>query len=120
MLLSYYFWRMSSPTNHSGFFKRLQIKWRLESLFQLGMVLLAFACTGTTILLIKKPILDFFGIERGGDQDFLNTILYLILILPLYQIFLLIYGFLFGQFQFFWQKEKQLVRKILSLFPPKK
>jgi hypothetical protein len=111
---------MTEPTHRPGFLKRLQTKWKLESLFQVGMVLLVFACTGTTILLVKKPILDFFGIERGGDQDLRNTILYLILILPLYQIFLLIYGFIFGQFGFFWEKEKELFRRVFSLFSRKK
>jgi len=111
---------MSEPTHRPGFFKRIQTKWKLESLFQVGMVLLVFACTGTTILLVKKPILDFFGIERGGDQDLRNTILYLILILPLYQIFLLIYGFIFGQFSFFWEKEKEFLKRIGKLFSSKK
>jgi hypothetical protein len=111
---------MSEPTHRPGFLKRLQTKWKLESLFQVGMVLLVFACTGTTILLVKKPILDFFGIERGGDQDLRNTILYLILILPLYQIFLLIYGFIFGQFGFFWEKEKEFLKRIGKLFSRKK
>lgn len=111
---------MSEPTNRPGFFNRLQNKWKLESLFQVAMVLLVFACTGTTILLIKGPVLDFFGIERDGDKIFLNTFLYLILILPLYQVFLLIYGFLFGQFRFFWEKEKQLGQKILKIFGKKK
>jgi hypothetical protein len=82
--------------------------------------LLAFACTGTTILLIKNPLLAFFGIERGGGQGALNTLLYLLLVLPLYQILLLAYGFIFGQFRFFWEKEKQLVKRIGGIFIRKK
>jgi hypothetical protein len=84
------------------------------------LVLLAFACTGTTILLIKNPLLAFFGIERGGGQGALNTLLYLLLVLPLYQILLLAYGFIFGQFRFFWEKEKQLVKRIGGIFIRKK
>lgn len=80
------------------------------------MVLVVFACTGFTILFIKNPILDFFGVEKGG---FVNTTLYLLLVLPLYQIFLLIYGFIFGQFAFFWEKEKQIAQRIAGLFRKK-
>ncbi|GAB3228703.1 hypothetical protein GCM10027454_29210 [Algoriphagus aestuariicola] len=80
------------------------------------MVLVVFACTGFTILFVKNPILDFFGVEKGG---FVNTLLYLLLVLPLYQIFLLIYGFIFGQFNFFWEKEKQIARRIAGLFKRK-
>jgi hypothetical protein len=103
-----------------GFLQRLQSKWQLKSLTQVLLVLLAFACTGTTILLIKNPLLAFFGIERGGGQGALNTLLYLLLVLPLYQILLLAYGFIFGQFRFFWEKEKQLVKRIGGIFIRKK
>jgi hypothetical protein len=47
--------------------------------------------------------------ERGG---FWKTVLYLLLVLPLYQIILLMWGFVFGQFSFFWEKEKQFIRRI--------
>ena len=103
-----------------GFLQRLQSKWQLKSLTQVLLVLLVFACTGTTILLIKNPLLAFFGIERGGGQGALNTLLYLLLVLPLYQIMLLAYGFVFGQFQFFWEKEKQLLKRIGDIFLRKK
>ena len=111
---------MEGQNQNPGYLKRLQTKWKLESLFQVVMVLVVFACTGFTILFIKNPILDFFGIERGGGQGFLNTVLYLLLVLPLYQIILLIYGAIFGQFSFFWEKEKQIFRRIGSLFTRKK
>ena len=101
-----------------GFLQRLQTKWQLKSLTQVLLVLLVFACTGTTILLIKNPILAFFDIERGGGV--MNTLAYLLLVLPLYQIMLLIYGFIFGQFRFFWEKEKQLVQRIGRVFNRKK
>ncbi len=109
---------MTEPT--PGFLQRLQSKWQLKSLTQVLLVLFVFACTGTTILLIKNPLLVFFGIERGGGQGALNTLLYLLLVLPLYQILLLVYGFIFGQFRFFWEKEKQLVKRIAGLVIRKK
>ncbi|MBN3520851.1 hypothetical protein JYB62_12655 [Algoriphagus lutimaris] len=108
---------MPKPKSRPGFLQRLQTKWKLDSVFQVILVLVVFACTGFTILFIKAPILDFFGVEKGG---FVNTLLYLLLVLPLYQIFLLVYGFLFGQFNFFWEKEKQIFRRIGSLFSKKK
>ncbi|MCE7055143.1 hypothetical protein LZF95_10690 [Algoriphagus sp. AGSA1] len=108
---------MSVKNDKSGFLQRLQTKWKLNSLLQVILVLLVFACTGFTILFIKNPILDFFGVEKGG---FVNTVLYLLLVLPLYQIFLLIYGFIFGQFNFFWEKEKDFFRRIGRMFSKKK
>ncbi len=110
---------MHDQNGRPGFLQRLQTKWKLESLLQVVLVLVVFACTGFTILFIKNPILDFFGVERGGGQGLLNTVLYLLLVLPLYQIILLIYGFIFGQFSFFWEKEKQIFRRIAGVFSRK-
>lgn len=117
--LAAFFVLLAMENEKPGFLQRLQTKWKLESLFQVVMVLVVFACTGFTILFIKNPILDFFGIERGGGQGAINTLLYLLLVLPLYQIILLIYGFIFGQFNFFWEKEKQIFRRIGKLFGKK-
>jgi hypothetical protein len=47
-------------------------------------------------------------------------VLYLLVIFPLYQVLLLVYGALFGQFRFFWKKEKQLLllfRRLLGRRP---
>lgn len=104
---------MEKKGEKEGWLKRLQTKWKLDSLLQVVLVLIVFACTGFTILFIKNPVLEFFGVEKGG---FLNTFLYLLLVLPLYQVFLLFYGFIFGQFSFFWEKEKAFIRRIASIF----
>lgn len=102
---------MEKQSKDPSFLQKLQSKWNLNSLRQVVLVLIVFALTGFTILFIKKPIFDFLGIsmERGG---FWKTVLYLLLVLPLYQIILLIWGFVFGQFAFFWEKEKQFLRRI--------
>ncbi len=101
---------MTSNKNNS-FLDRLQEKWHLKSLWQVVIVLIVFALTGFTVLFIKQPIFDLLGItlEKGG---FWKTVLYLLLVLPLYQLILLFYGFVFGQFDFFWEKEKQFFRRI--------
>ena len=100
-----------SENSNPNFLEKLKTKWKLKSLFQVVMVLVVFALTGFTILFIKKPIFDFLGInmDKGG---FWKTVLYLLLVLPLYQMILLFWGFVFGQFGFFWEKEKQFLRRI--------
>lgn len=97
--------------NKKSLLGRLQDKWHLKSLWQVIIILIVFALTGFTVLFIKQPIFDLLGItlEKGG---FWKTVLYLLFVLPLYQIILLFYGFIFGQFDFFWEKEKQFFRRI--------
>ncbi|MBS9523512.1 hypothetical protein KIH41_12370 [Litoribacter ruber] len=96
-------------TSSPSFLQKLQAKWGLESMWQVVLVLLVFAATGTTIMVIKKPLLDLMGIDMSTG-GFWKSTLYFLFVLPLYQIVLLFYGFVFGQFSFFWEKEKKLVR----------
>ena len=88
---------------------RLQEKWELKSLWQVVIVLIVFACTGFTVLFIKNPILNF--ITQGGEKEWWMTVIYILLILPIYNIILLCYGFLFGQFAFFWKYEQKMLRR---------
>lgn len=76
------------------------------------IILLVFACTGFTVLFLKKPVVSFFS--GDGEQPLLFTVLYYILILPIYNVFLLIYGAIFGQFNFFWAFEKRFFSRLFG------
>ena len=89
--------------------EKLKTRWKLESAWQVLVVLLVFACTGFTILFIKKPLLTWLAGEQGNTT--LATVLYYVFILPLYNVVLLVYGFVFGQFKFFWDFEKRFMER---------
>jgi len=90
----------------------LETRWNLKSPWQVIIVLIVFACTGTTVLLMKRPL---FGILfPDGEKPLWATITYYVLILPIYNILLLAYGFVFGQFRFFWNFEKRFFSRIIS------
>ena len=91
---------------------RLQQHWKLKSPWQVIIILVVFACTGTTVLIIKRPLFAYWFPD--GDKPLWATITYYILILPIYNIFLLAYGFVFGQFSFFWEFEKRFLNRIIS------
>lgn len=93
---------------------RLQQRWKVNSLFQVIIILVVFACTGFTVLLIKRPL--FAYLFPGGDIPVWVNISYWILIFPVYNAFLLFYGFVFGQFRFFWDFEKRFFTRIISIF----
>ncbi len=92
-----------------GFLKRLQERWGVSAT-RVFIILIVFALTGTTVLFIKAPILNF--IIGESDKTWIHSLIYFVLILPIYNILLLIYGSLFGQFQFFWAFEKRFVKRI--------
>lgn len=94
--------------------ERLKQKWKLESAWQVLIILVVFACTGFTVLFIKKPLLRFLAGDSGDTWT--ATVLYYLLILPVYNGLLLAYGFLFGQFQFFWEFEKRFMSRIFARF----
>jgi hypothetical protein len=101
-----------------GYLARLRRRWQLKSNRQVLLVLLVFACTGCSVLFIKKPLFLLMGMEYY--QGWLYTLIYLLLILPLYQFLLLFFGFLFGQFHFFWDYERKMFRRIFSRKSPDK
>jgi hypothetical protein len=49
-----------------------------------------------------------------GDAPLIFSVLYYVLILPLYNVVLLIYGALFGQFSFFWAFEKRFFGRLFG------
>lgn len=88
---------------------KLEKKWNVTT-WQAIIILIVFACTGTTVLFLKEPVLSLIGPEEDRSTWF--TVLYYILIFPIYNVILLIYGFLFGQFSFFWEFEKKTFRRM--------
>lgn len=101
-----------------NFLNRLQKKWGLDSLWQVLIILVVFAITGSTIVFLKPFVFAWLGIG-DATAPWVKTLLYLIFMLPAYQAFLLFYGFLFGQFSFFWEKEKKLFALIKKPFQKK-
>ena len=91
---------------------KLQSRWKLKSAFQVVVVLVVFACTGITVLFLKEPVISF--LVGSEDQGTLFTVLYYIFIFPIYNIILLTYGFIFGQFAFFWDFEKKMWSRMIG------
>lgn len=100
-----------SDDYQKGWVGKLQKRWGVSA-SQVFIILIVFACTGTTVMLLKKPIVAFF--VGDGEKSILFSIIYYILILPVYNIILLIYGFIFGQFKFFWNFEKRMLKRMIG------
>lgn len=94
-----------------GWMARLGKRWGVGP-GRVVLILLVFACTGFTVMFLKRPVVALFTEE--GDQPLLFSILYYILILPVYNLILLVYGALFGQFKFFWAFEQRFFGRILG------
>jgi|TARA_B100001175_G_C19109578_1_gene449028 hypothetical protein len=91
---------------------KLKLKWGIESNFQIILILIVFAITGSLSLVVSDPILNFIGLEKENVNPWIFTPLRLIIVFPVYQVLILIIGFVFGQFKFFWQFEKKMLIKM--------
>lgn len=101
-----------------NFIEKLKIKWGLESVFQVIIILLVFSITGSTVVYLRKFLFGVLGFDESTAL-WLKTVTYILFVFPAYQLLILGYGALFGQFDFFWKKEKKLFHTIKRLFSKK-
>lgn len=83
-------------------------KWNVSST-QLVLILCVFAVTGTLTAWISRGITAWVGFN---DETFWlwKLLLRLFILIFGYQIIILIVAFFFGQFRFFWNYEKKILR----------
>ncbi|WP_179345099.1 DUF6787 family protein [Winogradskyella ursingii] len=92
-------------------FKKLENKWILDYRWEMIRVFIVFAITGSSSMYIGRPIMQLMGITKENLNPLLYWILFIIIGLIFYQVLLVTYGWLFGQFKFFWEFEKKMLRR---------
>lgn len=89
----------------------LKKHWGIETNFQLTVIFIVFAITGSASAWLSKPVCLWLGITKE-DLGYWFTPIRLLLIFPLYQVLLVLIGFVFGQFKFFWAFEKKMLKRM--------
>ena len=84
-------------------------KWGISSVWQCILICVVFSLAGMMIVHERSPLFHLVGITKETPL-WIKVCVYIPLVFPMYQLNLLIFGFLLGQFPFFWEKEKRLVR----------
>lgn len=84
---------------------------------QLGLILCTFATTGTLTAYISRSITEWLKLDPKNDWE-LRLALRLIVLIFGYQVIILIVSFFFGQFKFFWNYEKKILRRMKLMAPP--
>jgi manganese efflux pump family protein len=92
--------------------EKLKKRWNIQSNLQLIIIFIVFAITGSTASYLSKPVTYFLGITKENLGVWLYWPIRLLLIFPVYQVLLVIIGALFGQFAFFWNFEKKMLRNM--------
>ncbi|MCF8366441.1 MAG: hypothetical protein K9H16_11705 [Bacteroidales bacterium] len=105
------------PKSHH-FIDKLKRRWDIHSTWQVVIILVVFSCTGFSVLYFESLIHNLLNIP-GNLEWYYSMLLFIVITLPLYNILLLIYGFIFGQFRFFWNFEKKFFARFTRLFTRK-
>jgi hypothetical protein len=79
----------------------------------LVLVLVVFTCTGFTVAWLGRQIVEAIDVERFSLAYWL---IWIFAMLPIYNVILLGYAFLFGKFTFFRAKQIKTWRRIKGLF----
>lgn len=97
-----------------GWVIRLKKKWNINSSRDFILIMAVFSIAGMSIVYVRRPLFYLLGIT-AATPFWIKFFAWLIIVFPAYQINLIIFGFLLGQFNFFWEKEKQMGRFFLRL-----
>ncbi len=93
-------------------FNILESRWEVTYRWELIAIFIAFAVTGSTAARVSDPILSFIGLQQETTNGWIYWPIRILLIFPVYQVLLLIVGWLFGQFKFFWNFEKKMLSRM--------
>lgn len=87
---------------------KLKKRWKVSGT-QLFLILCVFAITGSLTAYLSRQITSWLDIER---YSFLFWALKLIVLLFGYQVIILLVSIPFGQFSFFWNYEKKILKRM--------
>lgn len=91
---------------------KLKQRWGIDSNLQVILIFIVFGITGSTSAKLAGPLCDLLGIYESSLPWYIYWFARLVLIFPIYQILLVFFGWLFGQFSFFWQFEKKMLGRL--------
>lgn len=98
--------------------KKLKDHWQVSNL-DLLLILCVFAITGSLTAYISKAITAWVGLEPSSPLWQRAGLRALVLIFG-YQVLILLISIPFGQFRFFWNYEKKILRRMGLLKKEKK
>lgn len=93
-------------------FERLRKKWKVNGT-QFFLIMCVFAITGTTTAYVTRQITRWLELE--SDSVWYWVLKVFVLVFG-YQILIIIISIPFGQFKFFWNYEKKILRWFAKLF----
>ena len=87
-------------------------KFHAKSFKHLIIIFLVFALSGSASLLMSSSILTAINLKELINFYPLYLLVRIILLIPIYQLVLIIIATLFGEFRYFWNFEKKFFKRL--------
>lgn len=97
----------------------LKKRWGVTSPFQVAIIFLVFAITGMLSIYVSRFIFEALNLTKE-DPFWLRAIVYIVTVLPAYQVILITVGSIFGQYKFFKNFLRTMFGRFLFWKRPKK
>jgi len=99
-------------------FKWCKQRWGLTSNLQVIVILIVFSLAGSSLVWIREPVWHALGITSESPL-WVKILAIVFITIPLYQVMLLAWGTVFGQWKFFWEFEKKSMGRLFRKRSPK-
>lgn len=94
------------------FINKLEKKWIVNQRWELIRIFLIFALTGSSSVFVGRPFIKLLGVSKDNLHISVYYALFIVISLVFYQILLLLWGWILGQFDFFWRFEKKMLKRL--------
>lgn len=91
---------------------KLKQRWGITSNFQVVVIFIVFGITGSLSAKLAAPLTEYIGLQEGELSGWIYWPVRILLIFPIYQVLLVFFGWLFGQYRFFWDFEKKMLKRM--------
>lgn len=92
--------------------EKLKQRWGINSNLQIIVIFIVFAITGSVSGKLAAPLTELIGITKENASGWVYWPIRILLIFPIYQVLLVFFGWLFGQYKFFWAFEKKMLKRL--------
>lgn len=100
-----------------NYWKGFKRRWKIEKDWQVAVILSVFALTGTTTMYVNRWFDALLGLDENRSF-WVKLVVFLIIVLPVYNILLMVYGTLLGQYKFFRFFIYKFFSNIFKVFKP--
>lgn len=91
-------------------FKKLKNRWHVNFRWEFIAIFLCFAVTGSSAGRVSDPIMSLLQLSKDTTNGWIYWPVRLLMIFPIYQVLLVMFGWVFGQYSFF----KKFAAKMIS------